>query len=89
MHEDRLVMASDLVLLKDIAERTGMNPTTLLNAASARRRQTGFPCPVSGRGSQGIWLWSEVEAWWHGIYTQPSTTPQKPSTVRQRYRNIA
>lgn len=88
MQEDRLVNASDLVLIKDIAERTGMNPTTLLNAASARRSRTGFPCPISGQGSRGIWLWSEVEDWWHKIYMQPSEN-HKPSTVRQRHRSAA
>ena len=89
MHEDRLVQASDLVLLKDIAERTGMNPTTLLNAASARRNRTGFPCPITGQGSRGIWLWPEVEEWWHKMYTQPSVDARRPHTVRQRYRPAA
>lgn len=88
MHEDRLVNASDLVLLKDIAERTGMNPTTLLNAASARRVKTGFPCPIHGQGSRGIWLWPEVEDWWYRVYTQPADNV-KPHTVRQRHRPAA
>ncbi len=89
MHEDRLVKTSDLVLLKDIVERTRMNPTTLLNAASSRRNQSGFPCPVAGQGSRGIWLWSEVEEWWHSVYTQPATISPKPHTVRQRHRPVA
>lgn len=85
MHEDRLVNASDLVLLKDIAERTGMNPTTLSNAANARRRTTGFPCPIAGQGSRGIWLWSEVEDWWYEQYVKPRPN-EKPQPVRSRYR---
>lgn len=88
MHEDRMVPASDLVLMKDIAERTGMNPTTLLNAASARRTRSGFPCPIAGQGSRGIWLWSEVETWWHEVYTKPIDNV-KPHTVRQRHRPAA
>lgn len=88
MHEDRLVNASDLVLIKDIAERTGMNPTTLLNAASARRSRSEFPCPIAGQGSRGIWLWPEVEDWWYKIYTQP-TPNVKPRTIRPRYRPAA
>jgi hypothetical protein len=85
MHEDRLVNANDLVLLKDIAERTGMNPTKLSNLATARRRTSGFPCPVSGQGSRGIWLWSEVEAWWYQEYVRPVPS-DKPPLVRQRHR---
>lgn len=88
MPEDRLVKASDLVLLKDIAERTGMNPTKLSNMASARRNLTGFPCPISGRGNRGIWLWSEVEAWWYEQYTKPQVS-EKPQHVRQTHRRVA
>jgi hypothetical protein len=89
MHEDRFVKASDLVLIRDIADRTGMNPTKLLNAASSRRNETGFPCPVTGHGSRGIWLWPEVEEWWGRMCTKTSFVNPKPSTVRRqrRYQN--
>lgn len=88
MPEERLVKASDLVLLKDIVERTGMNPTTLNNLATSKRCTSGFPRPITGRGSRGIWLWPEVEAWWYREYTKPKE-PEKPRTVRQRHRFAA
>lgn len=73
MPADRLVDANDLVLLRDISERTGLHPTAVANIASGhRRRLEPFPRPVAGRGQRGIWLWSEVEAWWKSV---------KPETV--------
>jgi hypothetical protein len=60
---DRLVRVGDLVLQKDIVERLGLNPTAVANLASERRR-CGFPRPIIGRGSRGIWLWPEVESWY-------------------------
>lgn len=71
MTPDRLVSVSDLVLQKDIVEQLGLNPTAVANLAGGRRRNAGFPRPVTGHGNRGIWLWSEVETWYRNIW--PST----------------
>lgn len=85
MSPNRLVRAGDLVLQKDLVERLGLDPTLLANLAGGRRNAAEFPRPVTGRGSRGIWLWSEVEQWYETKYPEYMASRRAaPGVSRQR-----
>lgn len=75
----RLVPVSELVTVDVIAERLRMSVNTASNVATGRdgRYKHKFPRPLVGRGVRGVWLWTEVEAWWIAV---------APKTVEARRR---
>lgn len=80
MDQDRLVSAADLATQKDIVERLNLNPQLVANITGRKRGRTGFPAPICGRGNRGIWLWSEVKAWYD--LEQPKTIEARKAAAK-------
>lgn len=58
---DRTVHLSDLVGASEIADRLGLNKSSVVH--DWRTRDLGFPAPVLTLRMGHLWLWPDVEKW--------------------------
>lgn len=60
-----LVPVDDLVTVDEIAERLHWSINSCMNIITGRdgRYKLKFPKPLVGRAKRGVWLWTDVEAW--------------------------
>lgn len=67
-----LVPVDDLVTIDEIADRLHWNVGLVLNIVTHKdeRYKLKFPKPLVGPAKRGVWLWTDVEAWFEDPATQ-------------------
>lgn len=61
-----LVPVDDIVTVDEIAKRLHWSVNACLNVVTGRdgRYKLKFPRPLVGCAKRGVWLWTDVEAWY-------------------------
>ena len=91
--DDRLVKASNIVGLAEIAERTKSTPHAVWNWTKRYEGDHPFPTPIATASGRPVYDWAEVEDWnknWvrskGGWHTHQSQREQpKKTTSRRQY----
>ena len=83
----RMVYVNDLVTVDLISRRrkTSVGHITSIIKGKASKKQD-FPQPIVGWGCRGVWLWSDVDAWFKKQDAQVQKR-EEAKRVKEKYRN--